>query len=249
MVAKSVCFSQTIPIESPAKHTRQNNTSKMSEKTNNQNTKTPNVEIIYLYDAMCGWCYGFSPVITALEEKYRNKVKFTVLSGGMVLGERKMPAPQLFSYIGNAYLRVEKLSGVTFGKPYLEGIMKDSSYILSSEMPSLAMTVFKSFQPEKAVQFAAALQKIFFLEGKSLNDIQTYLDLASKFGINTSDFASRMQNPAFQQDTEAEFALVGRFGVSGFPTVVLKKEDKYYLISNGYTSLKEADKTIQKLIE
>ena len=26
--------------------------------------------ILYVYDIMCGWCYGFSPVINRLYEEY-----------------------------------------------------------------------------------------------------------------------------------------------------------------------------------
>ena len=44
--------------------------------------------LIYCYDAYCGWCYGFSPVIQKLEVQYRNVIDFEVLSGGMILPEK-----------------------------------------------------------------------------------------------------------------------------------------------------------------
>ena len=40
--------------------------------------------IIYCYDAYCGWCYGFSPVIKALYEKYNDQFEFETISGGMI---------------------------------------------------------------------------------------------------------------------------------------------------------------------
>ncbi len=44
--------------------------------------------IIYVNDALCGWCYGFSPVITAIHEKYKDELDFEVISGGMVTGSQ-----------------------------------------------------------------------------------------------------------------------------------------------------------------
>ncbi len=32
--------------------------------------------LIYCYDAYCGWCYGFSKVISRIEEEYRDRLGF-----------------------------------------------------------------------------------------------------------------------------------------------------------------------------
>ena len=44
--------------------------------------------LIYCYDAYCGWCYGFSPVISAIADAYKDKLEVEVLSGGMILPEK-----------------------------------------------------------------------------------------------------------------------------------------------------------------
>jgi putative protein-disulfide isomerase len=41
-------------------------------------------KIIYCYDAYCGWCYGFSPVIKELWLKHREQFDFETISGGMI---------------------------------------------------------------------------------------------------------------------------------------------------------------------
>ena len=58
--------------------------------------------IIYCYDAWCGWCYGFSPVIKALHEKYKNQFDFEPLSGGMIPVESTQPIGNIAGYIKNA---------------------------------------------------------------------------------------------------------------------------------------------------
>jgi hypothetical protein len=64
-------------------------------------------KIIYIYDALCGWCYGFSPVMQQLQEKYAGKLEFEVLSGGMIMGLRAGPIGEVAAYIEKAYPDVE----------------------------------------------------------------------------------------------------------------------------------------------
>ena len=44
--------------------------------------------VIYCYDAYCGWCYGFSPVIKQIAEEYKDHFDIEVLSGGMIITDK-----------------------------------------------------------------------------------------------------------------------------------------------------------------
>ncbi|HNK27785.1 MAG TPA: DsbA family protein, partial [Ferruginibacter sp.] len=59
--------------------------------------------LIYCYDAYCGWCYGFSPVMKKIAAEYAGKLDIEVLSGGMMTGENAMPIEKIGPYIQNAY--------------------------------------------------------------------------------------------------------------------------------------------------
>ncbi|MFB1021906.1 MAG: hypothetical protein QMC40_04005 [Vicingaceae bacterium] len=45
-------------------------------------------KLTYCFDALCGWCYGFTNVMEAIYSKYRGKIDFNTVSGGLSLGER-----------------------------------------------------------------------------------------------------------------------------------------------------------------
>ena len=94
-------------------------------------------QVVYVYDPLCGWCYGFSNVITKLQENYQSKIDFTVLSGGMMMGSREEPISVMADYIKGAYKTVEQKCGVTFGERYLKGILESKTYISSSVLPQL----------------------------------------------------------------------------------------------------------------
>jgi predicted DsbA family dithiol-disulfide isomerase len=40
-------------------------------------------EILFVADPMCSWCWGFSPVITAIDETGRGRAKITLVVGGL----------------------------------------------------------------------------------------------------------------------------------------------------------------------
>ena len=101
--------------------------------------------VIYCYDAYCGWCYGFSPVIKKIAEEYKDRFDIEVLSGGMILPEKPKHINITAGYIQKAYKTVEELTGIKFGQDYLWHINNpdDSDWYPSSEKPAIALCVFK----------------------------------------------------------------------------------------------------------
>lgn len=58
------------------------------------------MKLIYVYDALCGWCYGFSPIIKQFYKKHKNHFdSIQVVSGGMIRGERIGAIGEVAPYI------------------------------------------------------------------------------------------------------------------------------------------------------
>ena len=192
--------------------------------------------IIYVFDPMCGWCYGFSPVIAEVAIEYSDRYNFDILCGGMVIGDREGPIGNMSDYILSAIPRLEEYTGVKIGEPYIE-ILNDGTYFSSSEMPSIAIQVFKHLSDENAVSFAEEVQKAMFLNGKSLNDINTYLELIKPYDISSGEFVKCMNDPDFKRKTFAEFDYADQLGVTGYPTILLKQNGNYKVLARGFVPL------------
>jgi len=206
-------------------------------------------EIIYLYDPLCGWCYGFSPVIREWHEKIGHEVPFTVLAGGMVVGERVGPVGEVAPYIKTAYKRVEELSGVRFGPAFLAMMDSGGSTIFDSEPPSRAAFILKDLFPAASVEIAHEVQDIIYKHGLDPNLASSYHQLAGHFGMKNADFDAHFESLAYRLAVQDEFALVSRFGVSGFPTVVYRFKDQYFMVSNGFTTLDVLINTLNAIRE
>ncbi len=202
--------------------------------------------IIYVFDPMCGWCYGFSNIIKNASEKYANDFHFTIISGGMVVGEREGPIGDFADYILGAYPRVEEYSGVKFGEPYLAKL-RDKSLYTSSVLPSIAIEVFKSYHPMQSISFASEIQKAYFFYGKDLRIDSVYEELAIKFGLNPQEFLLKLHSEEFKKKAFDGYAESQQLGVQGYPAVLAIKNGKYYALTRGFTNEKSLTEMLEKL--
>jgi putative protein-disulfide isomerase len=220
--------------------------------------------LYYCYDAYCGWCYGFSPVIRKIYEEYhgydgqprdsesRVRLAFEVLSGGMILPEKPQPVGVIAPYIQKAYKTVEDHTGIKFGRDWLWHIFNpdESDWYPSSEKPAIALCVFKDFFPELAVPFAADLQYALHEEGRDLTDDEAYRHLLEKYGIPAEDFYEKLHSPVFKAKAYEEFALVKELGITGFPTLLLQvSESRAYLLNRGYADYDTLRAAIERTLE
>ena len=196
--------------------------------------KTSPTEIIYVYDALCGWCYGFSPVMHKVYKKYNNGINFLVVSGGLVTGERIGPVDEVAPYIKTAYKTVEERTGVTFGEEFLRQLEK-GEMVFTSLPAAVAMAVFKMYQPEKAIEYAEALQNAIYFEGMPPEPYEGYAQVASTFGLDADAFLRKMNMDMLQQQAYADFTIAYDMGVTGFPAVFLRSGKDTYQVAAGYT--------------
>lgn len=204
------------------------------------------MKLIYIYDALCGWCYGFTPVITELQRKYGQEMEVEVLSGGMFLSANHRPASAMYNYISQAHKQVEATTGVAFGRAFLDEYLRTDD-IMDSEKPSVALTVFKQYQPANALSFAHDMQVALNYDGKSLNEDDTYRQLLSKYQLPVDEFLEKMKDDANRYDTTQEFKQVEQWGITGFPAAILDDGKEFFLIAKGYTPLERLQEVIEKI--
>ena len=208
--------------------------------------------IWYCYDAYCGWCYGFSPVIKKLYDTYGRQMAFEALSGGMVLSARPAPIKTMAGYIAKAYKTVEDTTGVQFGQDYLWHIFNPdlSDWFPDSLKPAVAMSVFKQYYPLRSIEWAADLQYALHYEGRDLTDNEAYRHLLEKYEIPAEAFYEALGGSKALEEARYEFQLVKQLQVTGYPTVLMQTgEQKFFMIARGYTPYHQVAATIEKILE
>ena len=207
--------------------------------------------IIYCYDAWCGWCYGFSPVIKSLYEKYKNQFDFETLSGGMIPVESTQHIGKIAGYIKDAYKTVEEMTGIRFGDDFLWHINNPdlSDWHPNSEMAAIAMSILKDINPARSIEFAADLQFALYSEGRDLTDPEAYRHLIEKYEFDPKVFYENLKSDEYKEKAYYDFSLIKQLNVTGFPTLFIQTdESKLYMISRGYSDEKSIEKRIQDIM-
>lgn len=207
--------------------------------------------IFYCYDAYCGWCYGFSPVIKKLADNYSNRLEFEVLSGGMIVPEQPVPISVTANYIYKAYPTVEEYTGIKFGQDYLWHIKHPdlSDWFPNSEMAAIAMCIFKELYPHRQVEFAADLQYALHFEGRDLTDKEAYRHLLEKYSINEEAFYEKLDSDVFKEQAHYEFQLCKQLQVTSFPCVLIQiSENKFHLLARGYTNYEDLSTRLEAIL-
>lgn len=208
--------------------------------------------LIYCYDAYCGWCYGFSPVIKKIVEKFSNKVDIEVLSGGMAIGENALPIEKIAPYIKQAYTRVEDYTGIKFGEDFLWHTANPdkSDWVMNSEKPAIALCILKEVYLERQLEFATDLQYALNFEGRDLDDDEAYRHLLEKYNLPEPDFYSKLKSEAYKEKAYYEFTLCKQLQVTGYPTVLLQTgETKFYLLARGFAAYEDVQARIENILQ
>jgi putative protein-disulfide isomerase len=206
------------------------------------------MRIVYVYDALCGWCYGFSPVINRLYEKYKSKLGIEVVSGGMILGKKSGPVGKVAAYISEAYKQVEDKTGVEFGSAFLEGTLKEGKVVFDSFPPAKALKIVKELKDVRTLPYATDIQKAIYYDGADPSNVDLYKDLASAHGISVKDFEILWSSPDYQVRTHEEFIFAQQLNVTGYPTVFIEEDSTYHLLARGYTSYKVLRDRLEHLV-
>ena len=208
--------------------------------------------LIYCYDAYCGWCYGFSPVMKKIAADFNDLLDIEVLSGGMMIGESKMPIEKIGPYIQSAYKRVEEITGIKFGEDFLWHTANPgkSDWVMNSEKPAIALCIFKEYFPEQQLNFASDLQYALNYEGRDLDDDEAYRHLLEKYHLPAEEFYSKLKAEDYKEQAYYEFALCKQLNVDSFPQVLVQlNESKFFLIVKGFTDYEDVKERIENVLK
>jgi putative protein-disulfide isomerase len=174
--------------------------------------------LVYGFDPLCGWCYGFAPALRALRAALP-ELAIDLRMGGLVTGDRIGPYADAAAYVAGASARMTAVTGVALGPAFHARILHDPAVVASSVPPCDALVQVRAVAPESAPDMAEALQIAHFRDGRDLNDASVYADIADALGIAaTFDLPGpRDVRPALAR----EFAAGRALGLTSFPSLLL----------------------------
>ncbi|ONI80109.1 DsbA family protein [Saccharothrix sp. ALI-22-I] len=202
------------------------------------------MKLVYVFDAYCGWSYGFTPTMRQIAARHPD-LPVEVVSGGLFTGARRKPI-SAFGYVQGANAKISELTGAVFGDGY-EKLIADGAFVMDSETAARGMAALRQAAPERSVDLAAALQDSFYRDGLSLSDPDTYRKIARDHGLDGNRVAAAFTAPQARDAAADDFDRAARLGVNAYPTLLAVIGDRVVPLARGHSSTDEVEQHLAAL--
>jgi len=184
------------------------------------------VEVTYFTDPYCSWCWATEPVLYCLRETYRDQVHIRYVMGGLV---RDMA--EFYDSLNDIRTTAEvaphwRMVSERSGQPIDERLMEDITDPHFSTWPACRAVKAAFLQGEDVGErYLRRMRRAALTERRIISLPEVYVALAQEVpGLDLprmqADLASGAAEAAFQED----LAECRRYGVTGFPTFLLRRE-------------------------
>lgn len=204
--------------------------------------------ILYHFDPLCGWCYGFLPTAKKIRSTLSDSYHWIMAPGGLVVGERVAPIGQFRDYLLHGFKAVEARTGVKPGEKFIDGLLKKGDYIADSEPPSRAIVIAQDDYPDRSFAFAHALCQAHYQEGLPLDAEETLRFAADQANIPSDELLSSWHSEAAKQRVQECFLYYRRLGLRSFPSLAFLEHNSIKTICSGFSDSESILSQIDVLI-
>ena len=180
----------------------------------------------YIFDPLCGWCYGAAPLVEAARDV--PGLRLQLHGGGMMTGaNRRAITPQWRDYVMPHDRRIAELTGQPFGEPYFDGLLRDSGAVMDSAPPTTAVLAAEALAG-RGLDLLHRLQRAHYVEGRRIADPTVLHTLATDIGLQAPAFGEhfeRLAGAPTQQHIADSRQWLARAGGQGFPSFALQQGD------------------------
>ncbi len=176
----------------------------------------------YIFDPLCGWCYGAAPLVQAAQALAGIDVAFH--AGGMMTGSnRRQISPQWRNFVLPHDRRIAEATGQPFGDAYLNGLLNDTAAVMDSEPPTTAILAAEALAG-RGLDMLHRLQGAQYVDGLRIAEPAVLRTLGQEIGLDGAAFDilyRQLSGMATQHHISATRALLAQVGGQGFPTFAL----------------------------
>ena len=178
----------------------------------------------YIFDPLCGWCYGAEPLAKAAANLPGIELS---LHGGGLWPEPTVLPDHMRSYINEADGRLSEMSGQPLGRKYREELLFDPELVLDSKPTTQAVLAAEQLAG-KGLAMLQAIQHAHYVDGMHVVRLNVLTELATGLDLDADEFVAAFE----AADADAHIAetrgLMQRIGAQGFPTFVLEAGGKWF---------------------
>jgi len=207
-------------------------------------------KMIYIADPMCSWCYGFGPELATLLKGIPD-ISLDIVVGGLRAYNTETMNDEKRSSMLSHWDKVEEASGL----PFTDKAIAADNFIYDTEPACRAVVTVRTLAPHATLTSFYALQHAFYAEGLDITKADVLakvcVDVLNESGISIDRqaFLNSWASEEIIAATHADFVQTQKWGVTGFPSLVLEIGGKLHLVSSGFTRTEDLIAQMQALVD
>jgi len=206
--------------------------------------------LIYIADPLCSWCYGFGPQLKALLAGLPD-TPLDIVVGGLRAYNTEILDEAGKNAILSHWRQVQQATGLPFN---YEALARPG-FIYDTEPACRAVVAARQLAPQASLDVFHAIQHAFYVEAQEVTDgavlaqVVTAALQQSGTSVEPATFRELWADEATAAATRDEFIQTQRWGISGFPTLVLEHGGQLDLVSSGFAPTETLVERMQTLVE
>ncbi|KJK24426.1 thioredoxin [Burkholderiaceae bacterium 16] len=210
------------------------------------------MELIYVGDPMCSWCYGFGKELDLLVSRFPH-LDLRIVVGGLRAGATDVLDDAGKQFRLQHWARVEQMSGLPFNR---QGLLDRKGFVYDTEPICRAIVAARSLAPEATILAVfRALQHAFYVEALDTTDGMVLADAVARalkrqgIGLAAEQILGKWSSAAIIAETQADFALARSWNISSFPVLALRVGNELHALTTGYTTVDMLERRLSVLLE
>lgn len=188
--------------------------------------------LVYFADPMCSWCWGFSPMIGAIRERFGAALPVRLILGGLRPGTTEPMDEAWKTRTSEHWLHVQEASGQPFDFAFFER----EGFVYDTEPACRAAVLARRRGMEEGLLMLEAAHRAFYAENRDVTQAEVLADLAAGLGFDRAEFLTSLAEESLRGETWQDFAISQQSGVTGFPTLIAGtgEDGEYALVTQGF---------------
>jgi putative protein-disulfide isomerase len=182
--------------------------------------------VTYLFDPLCGWCYGASPTIERLA--LQADIGLELAPTGLFAGGGRVMDAAFADYAWSNDLRIQKLTGQRFSDDYRAQVLGHHGSRFDSSATTLALTAVAMTAPEHELATLKTLQEARYISGLDTSDMAVVEKLLRDLGHDAAADLLATDDPTLLAHNTACIkkakGMMRELGAQGVPTVLVTDE-------------------------
>jgi len=193
------------------------------------------MNLIYVGDAMCSWCYGFAKPLDELlaDPQDAAPLQMALVMGGLRPFTTEPMAPARADELAGHWHRVADASGQPFARAP-DTALHRPGFVYDTEPAARATVTVRSLWPQQVWRYFKALQHAFYAEGRNVVEPGVLADVAGELGLPRAEFGKAFASQKLRDATLQDFKQSQAWGIRGFPTLVAEHGDHLHLVGSGF---------------